>query len=503
MAAVTIHLPDSEHVVAAAPGNLLADVLSAYQPGFAMPCGGQGRCGKCRVLATGALSPLTSNETRRLSAEEIARGMRLSCNAAVLGDVHVWLAGRDTAGQICASGVEASFARQPMFTTLGAAVDIGTTTLAAQLYDHTGLLATASMLNPQMAFGADVISRIGNALKGRARELADSIRRGVGALLEDLCRQVGVSAQALDALVITGNTTMLYLLTEVDVTPLSAAPFEIQDYFGRTIPAGALELPVLPETPVYLPRCISAFVGADITTALLASGLYTRPATALLADIGTNGELALWHGGTLYCCSTAAGPAFEGATLTCGMQGTTGAVDHVHLQEGSIVCHTIGGAKAAGNCGSGVADLVAVLKAAGRMDETGYLPEEQVTLADGVIFTQDDIRQVQLAKSAIRSGIEALLKTNEIPYEAVAEFAVAGGFGSYLSVESAAAIGLIPPPLADRCKSIGNAALAGAAMLLRSLPLQAESEAMAAQAKGVDLATSPLFVEQYMEQMLF
>ena len=325
-------------------------------------------------------------------------------------------------------------------------------------------------------------------------------------MLRDLCRQAGRETGGIDALVLTGNTAMLHLLCGLDASPLAAAPFEAKELFGRFIPAAELELPCAPEAQVYLPRCMSAFVGADITTALLASGICGGGETRMLADIGTNGEIALWHGGRLSCCSTAAGPAFEGANLSQGMQGAPRR-HRPRLGPGRRPGEStpFGGVQPAGICGSGVADVLAGLLALGRLDETGLLDdgEEAWTLAPGVAFTQGDVRQVQLAKSAVRSGIETLMARAGLTAEDLAELAIAGGFGSYLSLDSAAAIGLIPPALKPRCRVLGNAALAGASMLLRSRPLLEESAALAKSAVTADLATDPIFMEQYVEQMMF
>ena len=285
----------------------------------------------------------------------------------------------------------------------------------------------------------------------------------------------------------------------------AAAPFQARELFGKTVPAGALELPCPPDTPVYLPRCVSAFVGGDITTALLASGICRRPKSALLMDIGTNGEIALWHKGELLCCSTAAGPAFEGAGLSQGMQGAPGAIDHVSAAGGRVSVHTIGDRPAVGICGSGAIDAVAALLAVGALDETGCFTGEadEYPLTGQVRFTQQDIRQIQLAKSAIRAGTETLLHRAGVGAQELSQAAVAGGFGSYVDLGSAAAIGLVPEELVGRCRVLGNAALAGAAMLLRRGALAEESESLARQAKTLDLAADPYFIEQYVEQMLF
>ena len=249
---------------------------------------------------------------------------------------------------------------------------------------------------------------------------------------------------------------------------------------------------------------MSAFVGAEITTALLASGICQGTDTALLADIGTNGEIALWHQGILRCCSTAAGPAFEGANLSQGMQGAPGAIDHAWVQEDALALHTIGDLPAVGICGSGVADVLAGLLQLGKLDETGFLEDgEDCALTPQVSFTQKDVRQVQLAKSAIRAGMETLLSHASLTPEAVSSLAIAGGFGSYLSLDSAAAIGLIPPVLSSRALVLGNAALSGAAMVLQRRSFREECQALAQSAQTVELSTDPVFMDLYIEHMLF
>lgn len=505
MALLTIQTQAGDLTAVVSEGTLLSSILQHEGHAPDMPCGGQGRCLKCRVWAAGALSAPSPAEVKGLSPQELSAGIRLACCTKVLGDAQVRLLADNAVSQICTQGAGQAFAPDPMFSRLGAAVDIGTTTLAAQLYDTEHLLATASAPNPQRSFGADVISRVGRSVNGDREELAQCIRQGISALLEDLCRQAGRQVSEIDGMVITGNTAMLHLLTATDISPLAAAPFAVKERFGRCIPAGELDLPCGAEVPVYLPRCMSAFVGADITTALLASGICAGRETRMLTDIGTNGEIALWHQGRLSCCSTAAGPAFEGANLSQGMQGAPGAIDHAWVADGALEVHTIGEAAPAGICGSGVADVLAGLLELGRLDETGLLNEgdDAWPLAPGVAITQGDIRQVQLAKSAVRAGIETLLARASLTPDALAELAIAGGFGSYLSLDSAAAIGLIPPELKPRCRVLGNAALAGAAMLLRSRPLVDESAALADAAVTAELATDPIFMEQYVEQMMF
>ncbi len=482
-------------------GTLLGD-LPPLRRSLEMPCSGHGRCGKCRVTAQGALSPLSALEQEHLTPEEIAQGVRLACCTRVEGDCRVSLAAARTA-QIRLEQSAPQSAPDPLYTAFGVAVDIGTTTLAASLYGPQGkLLAQASAMNPQAGWGADVISRIEASLGGADAELAAAVRRGIASLIEEMAHTAHIDAASIDALVVTGNTAMLYLLTQTGPECLSHAPFEATRLFGEALPAAALRLPC-PQATVYLPRCISAFVGADIATALLASGICAQADTRMLVDIGTNGEIALWHDGQLSCCSTAAGPAFEGAGLSMGMAGKTGAVDHIAVQNGALVPHVIGDAAPQGLCGSGVVDALACLLETEQLDETGLLEDDPAMIAPPVCLTQKDVRMVQLAKSAVCAGLRTLLREKQLPVERVAELAVAGGFGSYLDVESAGRIGLLPQELVPHVRVIGNAALTGAAMLLLDRGKIAPIEALAAGAQTIDLSTNPAFLNAYTEGMFF
>jgi uncharacterized 2Fe-2S/4Fe-4S cluster protein (DUF4445 family) len=246
---------------------------------------------------------------------------------------------------------------------------------------------------------------------------------------------------------------------------------------------------------------MNAFVGADISCAVLASGM-CKEKTALLCDIGTNGEIALWKEGQLYVTSTAAGPTFEGALISCGCSSIPGAIDRVWAEDGNIQIHTIGDQPAVGICGSGLIDAVAVLLREEIMDETGAL-DEDITFAPGVTLLQKDIRALQLAKAAIAAGIQTLLDGSGTTCEEIESFYLAGGFGSHLNLQSAAAIGLIPGELVEKAKVIGNAALAGASQLLldqTALPVLRE---IAKNSRHYNLGGNPTFNTNYMEQMLF
>lgn len=504
MPKITLISPAGKTVITAKSGALLSELLLSGGSSLEMPCGGKGRCGKCRVRAEGGLSEITAEEIAALRPEEQSAGIRLACCTRLTGDATVWTEASPKAGQIQAAGIAGSFAKKPFFRNYGAAVDIGTTTLAARLYGKEGLVSSAVSFNPQRVFGADVISRIHAAMEGNAEELARCIREEIARLLTKMAGKARLPVQEIDAMVITGNTAMLHLFAKADPAPLAAAPFQAKELFGKTAEGKDFGLPCHAQAKIYLPRCISAFVGADITTALLASGICDREETALLADIGTNGEMALWHGGRLLCCSTAAGPAFEGAGLSCGMPGVTGAIDQILVKDGKLVVHVIGDVPASGICGSGVVDAAAAIKQLGWMDETGYLRSaEEIILAGEARLTQKDIRMVQLAKSAICAGVQTLLDTAGVEDESLQAFAVAGGFGSYLNLKNAAMIGLYPPKLESKAIVLGNAALSGAVMLLENADLICRSEQIAQDADTVDLSADPVFMEQYVLCMQF
>ena len=489
-------------------GTTLSDLMQSHGHGH-MPCGGHGKCGKCRATVTGEVSLPTEDEQRALPPDELAQGIRLACRVTVLGDCTVTTAAEQGRGQIVTHGAfPVSMGKAPLtpvFEQYGAAIDIGTTTLAARLYDRGGkLLSETSRPSPQSAWGADVISRMEAAMAGHAAKIAGITRRALDSMISELATAAQVETAAIQAIVITGNTVMLHLLTETDVEPLTHAPFAAERLFGELLTACDLGLTALPpDAAVYRPPCIAAFIGADTVTATLASDLREIPETALLCDIGTNGEMVLWHENTLYACSTAAGPAFEGAGISMGMSGRIGAIDRVWVSNGNIQTHVIGEASPVGLCGSGLVDAVAALLDTELLDETGYLEDDPAEIASPVEITQEDIRAVQLAKSAIHAGMRTLIHTAKLDCDDVATLYIAGGFGSYLDVKSAGKIGLLPEELTDRVTVLGNAALTGAAMLLLRDDLRSVCEKLAKETRIVELATNPVFVSEYMERMMF
>ena len=506
--------------------------------GVEMPCGGRHACGKCMVYAEGGFAAPSETEQKLLGAERLAQGIRLACFLEAVPDGKIDALRQEADGDetICVSAPSeptGAYAAgmspaQPserasaapsaeaapsarLYRHLGAAVDIGTTTIAAALYREGRAVGTMGAWNPQSVFGADVISRMEASLEGKADKLAAIVREAVSCLLTELAEHAGESAEAIETVIITGNTSMLYFLTQKDPRCLSRAPFEADELFGWWTIGEALDLSCR-KADVYLPRCMSAFVGADITTAILGSGLTETDGVSaarggrsrLMVDVGTNGEIVLFHKERLICCATAAGPAFEGAGLSCGMRGVAGAIDHVNWENGNWKVHVIGDREAStaeGICGSGVIDGVAGLLESGLLEDTGYL-EEDVCFAGNVGLTAEDIREVQLAKGAIRAGMETLLFEEKVDAADLDTLYVAGGFGSYMSAKSAERIGLFPKIDLSRIKICGNAALAGAVKILHDRRMEKEAIALAERAKTINLGMSAKFQEFYMEYMM-
>mgnify|MGYP005763003023 CR=1 FL=1 len=521
MAKVTVYDGHDIYCYSCKEGELLSDVLKREGYFLAMPCAGKGICGKCWIKARGQLSEMRQEENRFLSEEEKKQGMRLACMTRVLGNVQVEYEGkRETRGSIQEEGIERIVVLDPSSQGWGAAVDIGTTTMAAYLYRLSDGKRTAqtSDSNPQSPWGADVISRMERALAGEREILSTVVIQKLEEMILSMLSEGGRRAEDLQEMVITANTAMLYLLTKTDPEELSHAPFHASRRFGEWIPAKSLGFRKFPAARVYLPRCTSAFVGADITMAIIASGMLEEKTPSLLLDIGTNGEIALCKDGKLSCCSTAAGPALEGGNIRMGMPALPGAVDAVFYSEKGFSYTTIGGHPPKGLCGSGLLDAIAALKKSGILDDTGAIQEEGHTWTSclcevedfpafrfpdsQVVLTQRDIRNVQLAKGAICAGMLTLLFQAGLRPEDIGTFYLAGGFGSYIKISSAVEIGLIPQAFMDKAKAIGNAAGMGACMLLQSQTLRRVSEDLANRMKTVELSQNPSFHQYYMDCMM-
>lgn len=446
MHTVTVRWGDETREVQAPEGANLLRLLEEEKIILSAPCQGKGRCGKCRVTVDGC---------------EV-----LACQTTVHGDMTVQVPRSEGSGLSVFSA-----AQWPQGCNgLGVALDIGTTTLAAVLVDLSSgqVLESKSMLNPQRVCGADVISRIAACGEGQLPLQRDLIRTAARQLVEQLLP--AAKGQPIGPMTVCGNTTMSHIFCGVDPSPIGVAPYTPVFTEMKEFPGEDLDLPV--ETVFVLPSA-AGYIGSDVVCGIHALG--EAPGVRLLADLGTNGELALIMDGRIVCASTAAGPALEGANIECGTGGIPGAICSVNDELG---CRTVSGQPAVGICGSGLTDLIAVLLRKGVIDETGALDEEcggemeariddqKFFLQDCIWLSQKDIRQFQLAKAAISAGIETLCESVGLHCADVGTLYVAGGLGYYLAERSMLETGLIPAPFAGKLETPGNTALAGAVRCL-------------------------------------
>ncbi|MCX7598057.1 MAG: ASKHA domain-containing protein [Armatimonadetes bacterium] len=415
----------------------------------------------------------------------------------------------------------------------GAAVDIGTTTVVAYLFDLSNgqYLGSATSYNPQAQHGADVVSRIQYAMTepGGLDDLHRDVVGVVNELIERAAQQARVQLRHIYELTVVGNTCMQHLFLRLDPGHLGTSPYVPVLSEAVDVEARDLGLAVNPSANVHVLPPIAGFVGADTVAVILATELTSRPHPTLAIDIGTNGEVALWSGEELLVASCAAGPAFEGAQIRYGMRAGPGAIERVETRDGDLVVHTIGDLPAVGICGSGLFDATAVLLELGLLDTSGRLaaatgpgPAFSRLLGDGadravilahpgetadhvpIVLTQRDIRQVQLAKGAIRAAVELLLERVGLAARDLGEVLLAGAFGNYVNPRSTLRIGLLPPAVpVESVHGVGNAAGAGAALALVSLPHRRRAAELARVAKHIELFTSPEFQEVFAEAMLF
>ncbi|MCS7286947.1 MAG: ASKHA domain-containing protein [Anaerolineae bacterium] len=405
---------------------------------------------------------------------------------------------------------------------LGLAVDLGTTKIATYLVNlESGkTLAFRGLVNPQISYGEDIISRITYASQkpGGASELQKAVVEALNKAVAEMCADLKAHPSWVVEAVIVGNTAMHHLLLGLPVHQLGYAPYVPAVQGALEVKAREIGLELAPGAVVYLPPLIAGFVGSDHVAALLAAGFGRSEGPALLLDIGTNTEICLAFRGRLMSLSCASGPAFEGAHITCGMRASPGAIESLTLEDDEVKFQTIEGLPPLGLCGSGILDVVAQLRKAGVIDPTGRMgPHPRVRRTNGqlsfvisegspehptILFTQKDVREIQLAKGAIRAGIEVLLRGANLSPEDLKEVILAGAFGTYLRTESAVEIGMLPRIPAERFRQIGNAAGAGARAMLISTSMRTDAEKLARRVEYIELAAVPDFAELFARAML-
>ncbi|MDR0635787.1 MAG: ASKHA domain-containing protein [Treponema sp.] len=466
--------------------NNEASVLSALGNmgvAFSAPCGGRHVCGKCKVkLIEGQILGDTDNV-----------GDFLACQGIPLSDITVELPDE----LIIKNEVEGSVAFSPAVRA-GVALDIGTTTLSARLIDlNTGaILDTRSELNDQRIFGADVMSRINAARNGKTAELFGLIKRQTQRILNSF------RVNEIEQLTVSGNTTMLHLFTNTDPSSMGELPFTPVFLVERNIAGAEFSLPA---RVVKLLPSIAAFIGSDIVAGLTSLDILHGYNNALFIDIGTNGEMALFHDRKLYCCSTAAGPAFEGAEISCGMGSIPGAINKItwSAENSRLSFTTIGDAPPLGLCGCGLIDAIAIMLSTGVIDETGAMDTERFAISEGISLINRDIRQFQLAKSAILSGIKILCKNAGVKLSEVSVVFIAGGLGFFIDQQNAVRAGLLPMVFLDKIKVCGNLSLKGAVQYLTDPGFLMVAKAIINKSISLDLAADPAFMDEFAENMLF
>jgi uncharacterized 2Fe-2S/4Fe-4S cluster protein (DUF4445 family) len=480
-------------------GTPLRDALFAQ--GVEFPCGGQGRCRGCRVrVLQGFLAP-SEDDRRLLSAGDLADGWRLACRAVANGNLKIDLAQWEAA--ILADNSVFAFTPRD---GAGVAVDVGTTTIVAQLLDlRTGrVMAVRTGLNAQARHGADIMSRVEfGAHAGGQALLQQLIRDQIGGLVGELLG-AAPSVSGLSDIVLVGNTVMHHLFCGISVEPLCHHPFESANNGLQVFSADALgwSLPGNPRVR-FLP-CLGSFVGSDILAGILATKLHESRALAALIDLGTNGEIVVGNHEQLLCASTAAGPAFEGARILMGMRAATGAIYEVTVRDARLHCSVLGRVAPRGICGSGLVDAVAAGLTLGRIRSNGRLTQgSSLPLVSPVVLTQDDVRELQLAKGAIAAGLRILARRWGARPEDLSRIYLAGAFGNYINRASARRIGLLDVPN-DKAQSAGNTALLGAKLALFSLhDHDCAYPELRQKVRHVSLNEDPHFQEIYVEEMAF
>ncbi len=477
----------------------LQDIL--FQHGVEFPCGGKGHCKGCRVRVLDGGLPITDEERHILTDEERMAGWRLSCRHNVQEDLTLHVAQWESA--ILAD--ESSFTFIPR-DGIGIAVDIGSTTLVAQMIDlrNGTVRAVNTALNHQARHGADVMSRVGFGVTPTGRRtLVEMIRRQILTMIEKLLETSPSARDELTDIVLVGNTVMHHLFCDFDIEPLSRYPFSSPHLGGWDVTAKELGWEIAPHARVHVLPCIGGFVGSDILAGVMATRIHESEKLTCLIDLGTNGEIVIGNRERMVCCSTAAGPAFEGARIRMGMRASTGAVSRVSIRDGQLEAHILGeGSAPRGICGSGLVDAVACALDLGLVQPSGRIPQppHKLQLIDPVHLTQTCIRELQLAKGAIAAGVRILLHELGASIEDIDRLHLAGAFGNYISVASARRIGLLHLP-SDRIHPAGNTALLGAKVALFT---DTESVGdLARRISHVGLSSHPQFQDIYVEEMTF
>lgn len=507
--------------------NLL-EMLQEKNEYISAPCNGNGICGKCIVrYKSGATEP-TKQDREFLSEKQLEQGYRLACQSYPTEEYKVEIPELEETIEVLSQwenqrteeilkNTAEGTAEKTENALYGICIDIGTTTLAALLVnlETEADCQTAVSVNHQRTYGSDVLSRISASNGGKKWEIQRCIRQDLQKLIRELLQKEKITEQQIQRIVIAGNTTMCHLLRGFSCETLGVAPFLPVDLsWMEGSAADFLGMKELDTKVVILPG-ISAFVGADIMAGIAKMNMHRSEGYHLLLDIGTNGEMVLGNCRHMYVTSTSAGPAFEGGNISCGMAGIPGVISHVFMEETGkagfqVIGETDGENKkqqAIGICGTGMIDLVYELREHQMIDEHGTYSDlyfdTGYELAEKVKFTQNDIRELQMAKAAIRAGVDILVKKAGITFDEVDNCYLAGGFGTKIDIKKAAGIGLIPKELEMKTIPAGNTVLAGTKEVLLGRISKEELEKIQTMADVINLAEENDFEELYLSYMDF
>ena len=520
------------------PNETIGELLIRNGVYIDQPCGGTGLCGKCMVILKGILPEPTVKEKRIFSKEELASGLRLACQTKASGGMSVSIPVQDSQSiKVLDSFEETGSAKTYSDSKVGngIAVDIGTTTIVAYLVDMgTGkTLAASSAINPQTAFGADVISRISYIGDDPEKllELQKAAVRQINDLIKDLFAKTGRSATKEDLIVIAGNATMEHIFAGISPESIGRSPFEPQFYESIEFTASELGIEMESSVKVRLMPNIFGFIGGDIVSGIIYSGMHNTDELSLLVDIGTNNEMVLGNKDFMYCCSAAAGPALEGAKIKMGMRAAPGAIESVKIDSSGIKITTINDKPPLGLCGSGLVDAISELLKAGVITKSGrFAKKEEITdtnLSERLTGThgkdisfvivrkgeqgqnpkieliQKDIREIQLAKGAIAAGVEILLDIAGKKTEDIKNVYLAGAFGNYIDIENAVRISILPDVPKERVRPIGNSAGAGACLMLKEPGLWETAAGLINKAEHIELASHKDFQDIFIRNLSF
>ncbi len=512
-------------------GKRLMDILIENDLFVENPCNGKGTCGKCKVkIISGNVDSISDLEKKFLKKEEIEDGVRLSCFIKAYGDYEIEVLSNFENHKVLSSGYIPKFKFDKYYCGYGIIIDIGTTTVAMGMIElSTGKeIAKKTMINPQRKYGSDVLTRITYEYENKENGIETMqavIVECINKMIDDISNEVEIDKKEIKEIVISANCTMTHMLIGKDAKVLGKYPYE--PIFKNAINIKAKDIGILAgeETNLYCIAQVSAFIGGDIVSGVYACELKKRKGNILFIDIGTNGEIVLSVNGKMSCCSCAAGPALEGMNISCGISASDGAIEDIIITKEGIKTSVIGDTNPLGICGSGILSAIEQLISHEIVNKRGaFIKKESISEDDyrysmlrmndskrefiidaknEIIITQSDVRQVQLAKGAILSGVIALLKNEGIEMSELDKVLIAGQFGLHLKEKSLIGTGILPNEVKGKIEYIGNTSKSGAYMALMSKEAKFKMESISKEIKYVELAVVDEYEKIFRNSMEF